>query len=227
MLLTISIIVPVSAYAYSPKRKVVRVGWYESTFCFRDRYGRRCGLDYEYQQKLSAYTGWTYEYVEDSWSNLLEKLKKGEIDLLSDVSYTKERTASMSFPDLPMGSESYYIYIDADNKEITPDDWKSFNGKRIGVNKGSVQEGYLKTWAQNHSIALTVLPLTAEEAESMAMLARGEIDGYTSTNTLIYVYMIFMYGVFLRADDFFYDINCNCKLIFYIIFFCINFNSIN
>ena len=122
VLLAISILAPVSVYAYSPKRKVVRVGWYESTFCFRDRYGRRCGLDYEYQQKLSAYTGWTYEYVEDSWSNLLEKLKKGEIDLLSDVSYTKERTASMSFPDLPMGSESYYIYIDAGNKEITPDD---------------------------------------------------------------------------------------------------------
>lgn len=32
---------------------------------------------------------------------------------------------------------------------------------------------------------------------------------YTSTNTLIYVYMIFMYGVFLRADDYFYDIKEN------------------
>ncbi len=208
VLLTVSILAPVSVYAYSPKRKVVRVGWYESTFCFRDRYGRRCGLDYEYQQKLSAYTGWTYEYVEDSWSNLLEKLKQGEIDLLSDVSYTKERTASMSFPDLPMGSESYYIYIDADNKEITPDDWKSFNGKRIGVNKGSVQEEYLKTWAQKHNIALTVLPLTAEETESMAMLARGEIDGYTSTNTFgakEKVIPVCKVG----ASDFFYAVNKN------------------
>ena len=87
--LIISVMAPVSADAYSTQRKVVRVGWYESTFCFRDRYGRRCGIDYEYQNKISAYTGWTYEYVEDSWANLLEKLKKGEIDLLSDVSYTK------------------------------------------------------------------------------------------------------------------------------------------
>ena len=54
VLLAISILAPVSVYAYSPKRKVVRVGWHESTFCFRDRYGRRCGLDYEYQLKLSA-----------------------------------------------------------------------------------------------------------------------------------------------------------------------------
>lgn len=217
VLLAISILVPVSAYAYSPKRKVVRVGWYESTFCFRDRYGRRCGLDYEYQQKLSAYTGWTYEYVEDSWSNLLEKLKKGEIDLLSDVSYTKERTETMSFPELPMGAESYYIYIDADNKEITPDNWLSFNGKRIGVNKGSVQEQYLKSWAQKHNLTLTVVPLTVEEAESMAMLDRGEIDGYTSTNTfgakekVVPVCKVgssdFFYAVNKRRPDLLEDLN--------------------
>ena len=183
LLLLIGLMVPVSAYAYSPQRKVVRVGWYESTFCFRDRYGRRCGIDYEYQHKISAYTGWTYEYVEDSWSNLLEMLKKGEIDLLSDVSYTKERTEFMSFPELPMGTESYYVYIDADNKDITSEDLKSFNGKRIGVNKGSVQEAYLKEWAQKNRLTLEVIPLTVEEAESMDMLAKGKIDGYTSTNT--------------------------------------------
>ena len=183
LFLLIGLMVPVSAYAYSPQRKVVRVGWYESTFCFWDRYGRRCGIDYEYQHKISAYTGWTYEYVEDSWSNLLEMLKKGEIDLLSDVSYTKERTEFMSFPELPMGTESYYVYIDADNKDITSEDLKSFNGKRIGVNKGSVQEAYLKEWAQKNRLTLEVIPLTVEEAESMDMLAKGKIDGYTSTNT--------------------------------------------
>lgn len=181
--LIISVMAPVSADAYSTQRKVVRVGWYESTFCFRDRYGRRCGIDYEYQNKISAYTGWTYEYVEDSWANLLEKLKKGEIDLLSDVSYTKERTEVISYPELPMGTESYYIYIDAGNKTITSENLKSFNGKRIGVNKGSVQEGFLKEWAKKNQISLEVVPLVSEEAESMDMLAKGQIDGYTSTNT--------------------------------------------
>jgi len=51
--------------------KVVRVGWFDSTFCYWDDFGRRCGIDYEYQRRIAAYTGWTYEYVEDSWSNLL------------------------------------------------------------------------------------------------------------------------------------------------------------
>lgn len=208
VLLAVSIIVPLSVYAYSTQRKVVRVGWFESTFCFRDRYGRRCGIDYEYQNKISAHTGWTYEYVEDSWPNLLQKLKAGEIDLLSDVSYTKERTESMLFPDLPMGAESYYVYIDADNKAINPEDLKTFNGKRIGVNKGSVQEGYLRDWAQKNKLTLEVVPLTVEEAESMDMLSQGKIDGYTSTNTFgakEKVIPVCKVG----SSDFFYAVNKN------------------
>ena len=172
-----------AAYAQEPGNKVVRVGWYESTFCYRDKFGRRRGLDYEYQHKISAYTGWTYEYVEDSWVNLLQKLAAGEIDLLSDVSYTEARTASMLFPELPMGAESYYIFIDAGNKEIDADHLTSFNGKRIGVNQGSVQEGFLREWAQKHNLAIEVVPLATVEAESMNKLAKGEIDCYATINT--------------------------------------------
>ena len=71
--------IPLSAHAQEPEQKVVRVGWFDSSFCYWDQYGRRCGIDYEYQQKISAYTGWTYEYVEDSWPNLFQMLKDGEI----------------------------------------------------------------------------------------------------------------------------------------------------
>ena len=56
-----------------------------------DRHGRRSGYAYEYERKIAAYTGWTYEYVEGNWADLLEKLKSGEIDLMSDVSYAEDR----------------------------------------------------------------------------------------------------------------------------------------
>ena len=181
--LTLTTAVPLAVHAEEAEQKVVRVGWFESTFCYRDQFGRRCGIDYDYQHKISAYTGWTYEYVEDSWSNLLQMLIDGEIDLLSDVSYTEERTLLMSFPELPMGSESYYIYIDADNAEITSENLASFNGKRIGVNKDSIQEEFLRDWADRNSLSIEVVPLVTEEAESMDLLNSGEIDGYASINT--------------------------------------------
>ena len=172
------------ASAKQPDHKVVRVGWFDSSFCYWDQFGRRKGIDYEYQQKISAYTGWTYEYVEDSWSNLLQMLIDGEIDLLSDVSYTEERTANMSFPDLPMGAEAYYIYVNAANREISAQDISTFNGKRIGVNQGSVQEGFLKEWAEKNGLVIDVVPLVAGEAESLEMLVRDELDGYATIYTL-------------------------------------------
>ena len=209
LLLAFAVSTPMpAAQAQETGNKVVRVGWYESTFCYRDKFGRRRGLDYEYQHKIAAYTGWTYEYVEDSWSNLLQKLKAGEIDLLSDVSFTAERANSMFYPNLPMGSEAYYIFIDANNKAISADNLSSFNGKKIGVNQGSVQEGFLREWAQKHNLAIEIVPLTTEETESMSKLSTGEIDCYATINTfgarekLIPVCRI-------GSSDYFYAVNKN------------------
>ena len=68
------------------ERRTVRVGWHEVPYFITDQYGRWSGYSYDYQRKVAAYTGWDYEYVKGSWSELLQMLKDGEIDLLRDVS---------------------------------------------------------------------------------------------------------------------------------------------
>ena len=118
LLMILCITTPLTAHAQESEQKVVRVGWYESTYCYRDQYGQRRGIAYEYQRRIAAHTGWTYEYVEDSWPNLMQMLIDGKLDLLSDVSYKEERAALMLYPALAMGAESYYVYMDADNTEI-------------------------------------------------------------------------------------------------------------
>ena len=84
-------VLPLCADGTKQQSKLVRVGWYESTYNTIEDNGFRSGYAYEYQLKLSAYNGWTYEYVEGSWPELLHMLETGEIDLMSDVSYTPER----------------------------------------------------------------------------------------------------------------------------------------
>ena len=202
----INCFIPASVHADEPEHKVVRVGWFDSSFCYYDEYGRRCGIDYEYQQKISAYTGWTYEYVEDSWPNLLQMLKEGKIDLLSDVSYKPEREEFMSFTDLPMGTESYYIYIDSENRDIAADDPTTLNGKRVGVNKDSIQETFLEEWTEKYNVNLEIVPITVEEDESMEMVARGELDGYAS----IYMYeseQMLIPSARIGGSDYYYAVN--------------------
>ena len=93
--------------AGAEEKKTVRVGWYESAYNTTAPSGCRSGYAYEYQLKVAAYTGWRYEYVTGSWPELLEMLEKGEIDLMSDVSYTAAREEHMIFSSLPMGTEDY------------------------------------------------------------------------------------------------------------------------
>ena len=196
---------PVSASARTTQ-KTVRVGWYESPFNSTDRFGRRSGYAYDYQQKIAAYTGWDYEYVEGSWPDLLQMLIDGEIDLMSDVSYTDERAAVMLFPSLPMGSEEYYIYISPDSDEIDKDDFSTFNGKKAGTNKGSVQVGFFREWAEANGVQAELVEMTEDFEEAIAMLNRGEIDmyvvldGYIDPSIAVPVCKV-------GASDFFFAVN--------------------
>ena len=177
-----TLLVPLRASAETPP-KVVRVGWYESAFHRTDQFGRRSGYGYEYQQRIATYTGWTYEYVEGSWSELFEMLVAGEIDLLSDVSYTEARAEKILYSAEPMGGEDYHVFIAPDNTEIRPDDFTSFNGKRVGVNKNSIQEQLFIEWAEKHNVQPVIVELSVKTPELLEMLENGEIDMLVTLDT--------------------------------------------
>ena len=173
--MALAFVQPVAALAKN-SGKTVRVGWYESAYHRTDQFGRRSGYGYEYQQRIAVFTGWTYEYVEGSWSTLLEMLMAGEIDLLSDVSYTEARAEKILYSAQEMGSEDYHVFIAPNNTEIRPDDFSTFNGKRVGVNKNSIQEQLFIEWAKSHSVEPEIVELSGKTPELLAMLENGEID---------------------------------------------------
>ena len=183
LLMVLMIFASPAVFAAKPEAKTVRVGWYESAFHRTDQFGRRSGYGYEYQQRIATYTGWTYEYVEGSWSELLEKLIAGELDILSDVSYTEARAEKILYSAESMGSEDYHVFIAPTNTEIRPDDFSTFNGKRLGVNKNSIQEQLFLDWAAKHDVHPEIIELTAKTPELLEMLADGELDMLVTLDT--------------------------------------------
>ena len=155
--------------------KTIRVGWHEEPYFIKDQLGRKSGYSYEYQQKLAAYTGWEYEYVEGSWAELTQKLKTGEIDLLANVSYSEERARDYLFPSYAMGTESYYLYVAPDNHEISLEDYQSLDGKKVGVAKGSIQTKLFKEWLESHNVQVDLMEMPGTEEESIKLLGT-EID---------------------------------------------------
>lgn len=203
-----ALITRTTALAQEAGNKVVRVGWYDSSYNTVDKFGRRSGYAYEYQLKVAAYTGWSYEYVEGSWSNLLQMLIDGKIDLMSDVSYTDERAQKMLYPDYPMGSEDYYLFVAPGNTSVSSSNPSTLNGKRVGVNKDSIQERFYREWEQRNGVTAEVVELVATEDESLQMVADGKLDAYVTVDSFVNperAMPVFNVG----SSDFFFAVNKN------------------
>ena len=201
----ISMITPLAPLAETQEKKVVRVGWHDSPYFITDENGRYSGYSYEYQRKVAAYTGWEYEYVHGTWTDLFEMLKNGEIDLLSDVSYTEERSKEMLFTSLPMGTEAYYIFIAPDEKEISGDNPSSLNGKRVGVAKDTIQNEFFKKWAQMHDVEVEIVEENGQAEDSLAKLGTAydafvTMDVYGTPDTAIPIIKV-------GSSDFYFAVN--------------------
>ena len=179
LLLLLSAVLSVKAAAETAPVKVVRVGSFEDTFNYCNEKGARKGYGYELLQTLSGYTGWQFEYVTCDWSDCFEKLKNGEIDIMGDISYTEDRAEEMLFSDEPMGEEKYYLYADLSRADISASDYKTLNGKKIGVLMGTEPEVMLTEWEEKHGLKTQHVNVSNNE-DVKQKLANHEIDCFVS-----------------------------------------------
>ena len=159
--------------------QIIRVGSFEDTFNYVDKNGVRRGYGYELMQALAGYTGWKFEYVKCDWSNCLDKLENGEIDIMGDISYTDERAEKMFFSDEPMGEEKYVLYADLSNMDIGTSDFKSLDGKRVGVLLGTEPEIMLTEWENKNGIHTDHVNVNNND-DVEKKLANHEIDCFVS-----------------------------------------------
>ena len=179
LLLLLPALFPVKAAAETAPAKVVRVGSFEDTFNYCNEKGARKGYGYELLETLSGYTGWQFEYVTCDWSDCFEKLENGEIDIMGGISYTEDRAEEMLFSDEPMGEEKYYLYADLSRTDLSTSDYKTLNGKKIGVLMGAESEVMLTEWEEKHGIKTEHVNISNNE-DVKQKLANHEIDCFVS-----------------------------------------------
>ena len=179
LLLLLSAVLPVKAAAETTPAKVVRVGSFEDTFNYCNEKGARKGYGYELLETLSGYTGWQFEYVTCDWSDCFEKLENGEIDIMGGISYTENRAEEMLFSDEPMGEEKYYLYADLSRTDTSASNFKTLNGKKVGVVMGTEPEVMLTEWEEKHGIKTQHVNISNDE-DVKQKLANHEIDCFVS-----------------------------------------------
>lgn len=206
LLLLLPAALPVKAAAETVPAKVVRVGSFGDTFNYVNEKGIRKGYGYELLQTLSGYTGWQLEYVTCDWSDCFEKLKNGEIDIMGDISYTPDRTEEMLFSDEPMGEEKDYLYADLSRADISASDYKTLNGKKIGVPMGTEPEVMLTEWEEKYDLKTQHVNIANNE-DVKQKLANREIDGFVSLEESFWADLGISTITCVGSSDIYYAIN--------------------
>lgn len=155
--------------------KVIRVGDINMNVTNTLGEGLREGYVYDYLEKISEFTGWQYEFVNASWTESLEMVERGEIDILPQVQYTPERAEKFLFPEYNMGINCAYLLVRRDNTDIYYNDYEAFDGKKIGALRGIHQVQLLEESAQEHDFDYELVEYDLN-AELIDALVKGEID---------------------------------------------------
>lgn len=187
-LAVLSAAVPAPAFAADSDQQVktVRVGWLVNNKGFQEGTPgeRLSGWGYEYLQTLSYYTkGWQYEYVSGTFTELMDMLEAGEIDLMPNISYSPEREQKLLFSSNPEGTERYYIYAKPDRDDLAKGDPQALQGLTIGCNSGVMQTTVGQQWLADEGVTCTYKEINTGSALFEA-LADGEVDAVIMNDTI-------------------------------------------
>lgn len=164
--------------------ETVRVGFYRMDgYHMMDEEGNRSGYGYALMQKIGRYLPVTYEYVgyDKGWQDMMEMLENGEIDILTGGAKTPEREERFDYSEYSVGTNVTVFSVKEGNNRLTPKDYTSYEGVKVGFLKNSFRMESFKRYAQRNNF--TYIPVyydTFEELEQA--LQNEEIDGIASSN---------------------------------------------
>ncbi|MEA5050015.1 MAG: response regulator [Oscillospiraceae bacterium] len=172
------------AFAAQGDRQVVNVGFFEfKGYHELDADGRRSGYGYEYLQEMLDYTDWRYNYVgyDSSWSDMLQMLQDGEIDLVTSATKTAAREALFDYSDLPIGISSAILTVRAGNTRFSAADYAGWNGMHVGMLTGNSRNDSFAAFAAAHGFSYEQVLYATPEALTGA-LADGVLDAAVTSN---------------------------------------------
>ena len=155
------------------ENRVVRVGVYENPpKVFTSKSGEPSGIFIDIIEYIAKQEDWNLEYVTGTWVEGLDRLARGEIDLMPDVAFTAERDEKYSFHKIQVLSSWFQAYARGDRGIRSILD---LNGKRIAILDRSVQQEAFTRFIQGFGLRITLVPV--QDYKTMfEMAARGDVD---------------------------------------------------
>ena len=135
-------------------------------------------------QALAGYTGWKFEYVKCDWSDCFDKLENGEIDIMGDISYTDERAQRCFSRMNRWGRKNISFMLIYRIRNIGMSDFKSLDGKRVGVLMYTEPEIMLTEWENKNGIHTEHVNVNNDDDVEKKCTTNGVITGMDGDFTL-------------------------------------------
>jgi PAS domain S-box-containing protein len=154
--------------------ETIRVGIYQNPpKVFWNGRGKPQGIFVDIMNQIARNEGWMVEYAPGTWSQNLERLEKGELDLVLDVTYSQDRAEKFSFNKISVIESWLQAFA---GRDVKLESARDLDGKRIAVLKGAIQEEYLPQEIKGLlNIDFTVLSYP-DYAGTLEALRKGQAD---------------------------------------------------
>ena len=182
-ILVLTIIFCLSAMQVSAENNygpTVRVGWFlvDGLQEMDPIEGTYDGYNYVYLKAIAQFTGWQYRFVPGTFAECMERLEKGEIDLVGSLMQTPERDRTFLFPTYSTGLAGPKLVTKLNGSrasDLAFDDFSAFNGLRAGYVENSLLAEQLESFAKAHAFQLELVPYKTQYA-LLESLKKNEVD---------------------------------------------------
>ncbi len=135
---------------------------------YLDRLGRPAGFDVDLARAVAEVEGIRVEFRAGVWEDLVERFKRGQIDMLAGMLHSRERERFAAFS-TPYLVVHYSIFVRTPEPVLA--DVGALRGKSVLVERGSQMHDFLRA----DSLGVHAVPV-ASEPEALRRLAAGEGD---------------------------------------------------
>ncbi|MDE7439392.1 MAG: transporter substrate-binding domain-containing protein [Clostridia bacterium] len=171
-----------TAFAEVSSFKNVKAGVFYFEGYHTQEDGKLTGYGVEFLNLVSEYSRINFEYVgyDKDWDDMIPMLDKGEIDVVTSAGWTEDRAEKFAFS-LPIGRRKTVLSVQVDNTDIHRGDYKTYNGKKVGLVKGSSQNESLDKFETDNKFAFNRVEYENSK-DLAAALQNGEVDAILSSD---------------------------------------------
>ena len=171
-----------TGFAFARGSRTVRVAFFPMDgYHILGENGSYGGMDVDYLNVLSQYSGWKIEYVIcSSWDDALEKLRAHDVDLVGSAQYSESRAEEFDYADLASGY-TYGIIATNGDSTIAYEDFEAMKNVTFGMVRTYVRRAEFLSYLADNGIKN---PSIKEYDSTQALqdaLSSGEVDAMVHT----------------------------------------------